>query len=190
MATAELILHPVRLRIIEAFLGDRKLTTSDLRAELSDVPAASLYRHVARLVSGGILTVVSERRVRGAVERTYVLHIPPPITGDELAKWSSEDHRRAFLGYVAALIADFDRYATTGDVDLVRDGVSYRIIAMWLDDEELAEFGREFVAMIQPRLANPPTPGRRRRMLRTILLPGVEQASTDTEQASSAEPSS
>jgi hypothetical protein len=68
--------------------------------------------------------------------------------------------------------------------------VSYRIIAMWLDDEELAEFGREFVAMIQPRLANPPTPGRRRRMLRTILLPGVEQASTDTEQASSAEPSS
>ena len=73
MASADLLLHPVRLRIVQAFLGDRALTTSGLRTELSDVPAASLYRHVARLVAGGVLAVVTERRVRGALERTYVL---------------------------------------------------------------------------------------------------------------------
>ena len=53
MATADLLLHPVRLRIVEAFLGDRALTTSALAAELADVPPASLYRHVARLVDAG-----------------------------------------------------------------------------------------------------------------------------------------
>ncbi len=175
---ANSILHPVRLRIIDAFLGDRKLTTGDLRTELSDVPAASLYRHVALLVSGGVLNVVSERRVRGAVERTYVLHTPPPISGDELAGWSPEDHRRAFLGYVAALTADFDRYLARGEVDLVGDGVSYRIAAMWLDEDELRELAREFAALLMPRLANAPTPGRSRRMLRTILLPGTEPHSS------------
>ena len=72
-SSAELLLHPVRLRIMQAFLGDRALTTSQLSAELSDVPAASLYRHVARLVRANVLQVVAERQVRGAVERTYVL---------------------------------------------------------------------------------------------------------------------
>jgi len=75
VSTADLLLHPVRLRIVQAFLGDRALTTGELRAELPDVPPASLYRHIARLVDAGVLGVVSERRVRGAVERTYILRL-------------------------------------------------------------------------------------------------------------------
>jgi len=70
VASADLLLHPVRLRIVEAFLGDRALTTTQLRAELPDVPPASLYRQVARLVAAGVLGVVAQRRVRGALERT------------------------------------------------------------------------------------------------------------------------
>ena len=76
MATADLLLHPVRLRIVQAFLGDRGAHHHDApAAELPDVPAASLYRHVARLVDAGVLAVVAERRVRGALERTYVLRL-------------------------------------------------------------------------------------------------------------------
>ena len=50
VTSADLLLHPVRLRIVQAFLGDRALTTTSLRDELCDVPPTSLYRHVARLV--------------------------------------------------------------------------------------------------------------------------------------------
>jgi DNA-binding transcriptional ArsR family regulator len=64
VTSADLLLHPVRLRILRAFLGDRALTTTELRTELPDVPPASLYRHVARLADGGVLSVVAERRVR------------------------------------------------------------------------------------------------------------------------------
>src|SRR6266542_2260634 len=53
VTSAELLLHPVRLRIVQTFLGDRALTTSQLRAELPDVPPASVYRHVARRVDRG-----------------------------------------------------------------------------------------------------------------------------------------
>ena len=87
--SADLVLHPVRLRILQAFLGDRALTTGELRDELPDVPAASLYRHVARLVDAGVLSVVAERRVRGAVERTYVLRTSAAsVRMDELADMS------------------------------------------------------------------------------------------------------
>ncbi len=175
MTSADLLLHPVRLRIVEAFLGDRALTTTGLRTELPDVPPASLYRHVARLVDGGVLAVVAERRVRGALERTYVLRTAAAsVSLDEVAKMTPDEHRQAFLAFVAGLIGDFDRYLARGDIDPLRDGVSYRMAGMWLDDVELMELARELVTVVQPRLANAPKPGRRRRIFGTILLPGTE----------------
>jgi Helix-turn-helix domain len=175
VATADLLLHPVRLRIVQAFLGDRALTTSDLRAELADVPPASLYRQVARLVDAGVLMVVAERRVRGAIERTYVLRLVATVIGlDQLAEMTADDHRQAFMAFVAGLLSDYDRYLARGDIDLVRDGVSYRMAAMWLDDEEYAGLLRDITRVLQPRLANQPAPGRKRRILGSVLLPGDE----------------
>ncbi len=178
MTSADLLLHPVRLRIVQAFLGDRALTTSELRTELPDVPPASMYRHVARLVEAGVLSVVSERRVRGGVERTYVLRVAAAsINPDEVASMSREEHRRAFMAFVAGLLGDADRYLEREDFDPVRDGAGYRLAGLWLDDAEFAEFIRELSRVVALRLANPPKPGRRRRILGTVLLPG-EQAPT------------
>jgi hypothetical protein len=175
MTSADLLLHPVRLRIVQTFLGDRALTTSELRSELPDVPPASLYRQVARLVDANVLAVVAERRVRGALERTYVLRASAAtISTDELAKMSAEDHRQAFLAFVATLLGDFDRYAERGQVDLLRDGVSYRLQGFWLTDHELAELSGEMFSVLQPRLANAPKRGRKQRILATVLLPGSD----------------
>ncbi|MFJ9370756.1 helix-turn-helix domain-containing protein [Nocardia sp. NPDC101769] len=184
MESVELLLHPVRLRIMQAFLGDRTLTTSELNAELDDVPPGSLYRHVAKLVTAGVLDVVTERRVRGTVERTYRLRLSAAqITPDQLDTMSPEDHRRALMGFVAGLMADFDRYLDGGDIDYLRDGVGYRMAGLWLDDAEFADFVRDLGRVVAPRLANAPAPGRRRRILRTILIPdsptpGAETASS------------
>lgn len=172
-SSADLLLHPVRLRIVQAFLGERPLTTSELSAELSDVPSASLYRHVARLVDAGVLQVVSERRVRGALERTYMLRLAAASIGpDEIASMSPDEHRQAFMAFVAGLLADVDRYLQREDADPLRDGVGYRLAGMWLDDAEYAELLRDLVRMLQPRLANAPRKGRRRRILATVLLLG------------------
>jgi hypothetical protein len=175
MTSADLLLHPIRLRILQAFLGDRALTTTALRAELPDIPAASLYRHVARLVDGGVLAVVGERRVRGARERTYMLRTGAGSVGlDEVAKMTPDEHRRMFLAFVAGLIGDFDRYLARGDVDLLRDGVGYRMTGIWLDDAELRELARALAIAVQPRLANAPKPGRKRWIFASVVLPGSD----------------
>jgi Helix-turn-helix domain len=175
--SADLLLHPVRLRIVQAFLGDRALTTTQLSAELSDVPAASLYRHVARLVAAGVLQVVAQRRVRGAVERTYVLRLAAARVGlDDVAAMSTDDYRQMFTAYAAGLLADFDRYLERPDVDLLKDGVAFGIEGLWLDDAEFAELMQELYRVLQPRRANAPKPGRRRRLLASVVLPGEEGA--------------
>ena len=180
MASADLLLHPVRLRILQAFLGDRALTTTQLGAELGDVPAGSLYRHVALLTKAGVLQVVSERKVRAVVERTYTLGIfAAQIQPDEVAAMTPEQHFQAFMAYVAGLMANAERYMSTGTPDVVRDGAAYRMAAMWLTDAELAEFMRDFRAAFQSRLANAPGNGRRRRMVYTVLLPAPEDRAAD-----------
>ena len=172
MASADLLLHPVRLRIIKAFLGDRALTTSQLAAELDDVPAGSLYRHVALLTRAGLLHVVAEHRVRGAVERTYALRLAAArLHPGEAAAMTPEEHSRAFIAYVAGLLADFARYLAAGTPDLSRDGAGYTVYGLYLTDAELAGFLRVLAAIVQPLLANAPGKGRRRRMVYSIFLP-------------------
>jgi hypothetical protein len=179
MASADLLLHPVRLRIVKAFLGDRALTTTQLAAELADVPAGSLYRHIALLTTAGVLQVVAERRVRGAVERTYTLRLyAAQILPAEAAAMTTEEHAHAFMAFVAGLLADFDRYLA-GTPDPIRDGADYRVAAMWLTDAEFGEFLRDFRALVQPRLANAPATGRRRRMVYSVLLPAPEPPTGD-----------
>jgi DNA-binding transcriptional ArsR family regulator len=176
MASADLLLHPVRLRIVKAFLGDRALTTTQLAAELDDVPAGSLYRHIAVLTKAGVLQVVAERRVRGAVERTYTLRLyAAQIQTGEVTAMTLDEHAQAFMAYVAGLLADFDRYLAAGVPDPARDGAAYRVAAMWLTEAEFADFVRDLQTLAQPRLANAPGKGRRRRMLYSVLLPGPEQ---------------
>jgi Helix-turn-helix domain len=173
--SAALLLHPVRLRIVQAFLGGRALTTSQLNAELADVPPASLYRHVARLVSAGVLQVVAERRVRGAVERTYVLRLAAARVGvADLEAMDTDDYRQMFIAYTAGLLGDFDRYLQRGDVDLPRDGVAFGIEGLWLDDAEFAAMMRDLYRVLQPLRANAPGAGRRRRLLASVLLPADE----------------
>jgi hypothetical protein len=174
VARADLLLHPVRLRIVQAFLGDRTLTTADLREELSDVPVASLYRHVGRLADAGVLTVVGERKIRGTAERSYRLDAGAATVGAaDAAGMTAEDHRRAFRTFAAGLMADFDRYlGRAGDrPDLGRDRVGYRHVAVWVTDEEFDALAADLAAVLRPRTEHRPEGGRRRRVISLVNLP-------------------
>lgn len=172
MTSADLLLHPVRLRIVKAFLDGRELTTTQVAAEIDDVPVASIYRHVGLLVSGGVLAVVSERRVRGAVERTYALRWEGArIDPDEVARMTPAEHGQAFMAYVAGMLADADRYLAGGQVDPQRDGADYRAGALWLTDEEYVAFLEDLASVVQPRLRQGPGAGRKRRLLYGVVLP-------------------
>lgn len=174
MAGADLLLHPVRLRIVQAFLPDRVLTTAQLREELSDVPVASLYRHVGLLAGGAVLRVVGERKVRGTTERSYRLDLAAAsISAVDAASMTVEDHQRAFGTFVAALLADFDRYLarTEGAPDLARDRIGYRQAAVWLTDEEFDALAADLATVLRDRLGNPPDGARRRRVISIVTLP-------------------
>jgi hypothetical protein len=171
MPTVDVLLHPVRIRIVQALLDGRALTSARLRDELTDVPTASLYRHIAILHDAGVVEVVAERQIRGAIERSYRLNMDHVAVGiDEARAMSPESHRRAFTMFVTMLLADFDRYLAHPNA-VAGDDVTYRQAALWLTDDEIDALRTELAAAITSRMANEPTPGRTKRLITTVVMP-------------------
>ena len=133
----------------------------------------------AILVEAGLLSVVSERRVRGAVERTLALSESPTIVeADDLAAMTPEDHKRGFAAFVAGMLATFDRYVDRGDIDLVRDQVAYRQYALWMTDDEFTGFLEGIGEVYRRSAEQGPAPGRTRRVLSLVSLPARSRRSS------------
>lgn len=166
-----LLLHPVRLRVLQATLG-REVTTAQLSTWLPDVPTATLYRHVAALIEGGVLEVVGERMVRGAAERTLRVTLPAASLGpDDIAELSPQDHLDAMTAFLAGVLQAATDYLTGPGARPATDGYGYRQVAVWADDEEIVEVAARLRTLLQDAQERGPAPGRRRRVLTTVLLP-------------------
>ncbi len=173
-ALTSVILHPVRLRILAA-LYRRQLTTTQIAAGLPDVPQATLYRHINKLAAGGVLTVVDQRPVRGTLEKTYALTADGfTLSPGQAGAMGPDDWERAFGAFTASLLGQFGAYLGRPDADPVADGVSFLTAPLWLSDTELTRLAADLRAVLLPVLDFGPAPGRRRRLLSTVLVPDIE----------------
>lgn len=170
-AAGELLMHPVRMRIVRALLGGRERTTSQLRDELPDVPVATLYRQIARLVQGGALEVVRQERVRGAVERTYALRDGAMSLDRDAAALDAAGLDTAFAAFIAAIGDGFGRFTQGYGEAATEQPFGFRTAAFWLSDEELGELTRDLRAALEPYRQRAAAPGRRRHHLSTVLYP-------------------
>lgn len=160
----DLLGNPVRMRIVHALYDGREVTTAQLCARLADVSQATLYRHVAAMEKAGLLEVVAEQRVRGAVERTYRLRRSATrLTDVELGNLSAEDYRRAMHTVASVMVAEFERTLEASGAP-AGARTSLRQLAIWLTNSELAELRKAVVEFISRNRDNSEE-GRRRFLL-------------------------
>ncbi|HEY9857565.1 MAG TPA: helix-turn-helix domain-containing protein [Stenomitos sp.] len=171
-STADLILHPVRMRVLQLLGTGRHYTAQQLAEALPDVPSATLYRHLNKLLSGNLLEVVSQRQVRGAQEKTYALRGgSASVDPQELASASREDHMRYFTTFLASLMADFERYLQGESFDLVQDQVGYRTLPLNLSKAEFLQFAQALQEAVRPFIGLPDSPERTIRHFSTVVIP-------------------
>ncbi|WP_328615471.1 helix-turn-helix domain-containing protein [Amycolatopsis sp. NBC_00355] len=176
MATADLLLHPVRMRILQALFDADPLTTAQLRERISDVAPATMYRQIAVLAEAGVLEVAQERRVRGTIERSYRVRKEEAVVDPAArAAMSKEDHLRSYTTFAASLLGDFDRYLAHENADPHADGVVYRQAAVWLTEEEFEVMVEEIEKAVVSRFENP-REGRVRRVVSLVVVPDEPKA--------------
>lgn len=170
----DLIVHPIRLRLIQAFNPRERLTAHQLASRLPDIPPATLYRHLGALVRGGVLAVVQVRPVRAAHEKVYALLEGAANVGpDESRGTAPADHLRHFTVFLGLLRGDFERYlARHPRPDLAKNGVAYYQIPVYATDAEHRRFVKELKALLGRLRQNEPNGSRTRRLVGIVTLPG------------------
>lgn len=166
----EVLLHPVRMKIVQTLVNGRKLTVQQMSEKLPDIPQASLYRHLKKLVEADLIVIAEENQVRGTIEKVYAL----PDTSEEMAaeeflSLSKEEHLSYFIKFIATVLADFESYVSQDSFDFVKDGAGYRQAMFYASDEEFQSFLMTMTQEMMKLIQNEPAPGRRKRTMSTIV---------------------
>ncbi|GHI01513.1 helix-turn-helix domain-containing protein [Neobacillus kokaensis] len=168
----DVILHPVRMRIIQNLIN-QQLTPQQLKEILPDIPQASLYRNIKKLVESEVIYIVDEIPNRGTVEKVYSIQDPNKslIGSEELKQMSKDEHLSLFMKYMANLMGEYERYLNQDNFDLAADGVTFRQTSLFLSEEELTDFIKELREVYAKYTQYKPENGRRRRTVGTIMIP-------------------
>jgi DNA-binding transcriptional ArsR family regulator len=131
----EVMLNPVRMRIIQELAAQPQMTTADLSEKINDVPRTTLYRHINVLLKHEILTVVSEKRIRGSVERTLALNV------EEIKKHNRlENASQNAFAFLMNRYARFHNYFSDENAEPGKDRVFLNNTILMLDDNEFDQF--------------------------------------------------
>lgn len=165
----EIMLHPVRMRIIQDLAVREAATVTELCARISDVPRTTIYRHIRLLIEHQIIQVLSEKKIRGSLERTLALNVPALTSRNTAA----EGAKNAF-GFLMTLYGRFHRYYLEPGADPGQDRIFMVNRVLMMDDPEFEAFMREFGDLLA-RYDNAPQAGRRMRDLSIVSAPVKEQ---------------
>ena len=160
----ELVLHPVRLRVLQHLRATGKATAKEIAAAMDDVPRATAYRHVKTLEEGGAIEVAQTRRVRGATEKTYV---PSP----RVMHPSPQDARALSAALHLESMGAMDAYLADEGADLAADRVFFQPARFWATDEEYDALLSRIKEAIGEVLENAAGEDRRLRTLAIVSAP-------------------
>ena len=113
MNLIKVLSNPVKMQIVQYLAVHGASTTKQISDELSDIPAATLYRHINALIELGLIAVKEERKVRGSVERLLDID-------QERINTSGSVSDQAYQ-FLMALYNKFYIYDQKPDKDPVRD---------------------------------------------------------------------
>jgi DNA-binding transcriptional ArsR family regulator len=175
-----LLLHPVRLRVVQLLAGDRRLTARQIARAEPGIPHATLYRHLQQLVAGGLLTVADERPVRNMTEKVYALAAPVRLDPADTVRMVPADLLRLFTAFVGHFVGDFRRYLRRqggAPADFRRDGVTFWQQAVSLSVEEAWGVDLALKAALRPFLSRPSEAAGGRHLVTFAMMPAVEPPS-------------
>ena len=162
----DVIMNPVRQRILQYLAVHKTGTPGELKASLTDVPQASLYRHLRCLADAGMVSVISKKSVRGALEKTYAISEKPPEVPTE-----NTDIGNVINLALVGLQASFAGYFADEKSDPMRDMLTLCTSTLMLSDSEFEKLLRSIGELVNGCLDSEPDDKRKPRHLTIISSP-------------------
>jgi DNA-binding transcriptional ArsR family regulator len=168
---ADLILHPVRFRIMQVLI-DAEMTTHEISESLPSVPTSSIYRHLRMLLDAGLVEVAESHLVKGIEEKVYRLAESPRVSGQDMAGYSKEEHKRLFGAYISAILGGFSDYIDSSqNLDLEADHAGYTDMTIYATMEEFDMLAVSLNEILEPLRKNKPGVDKQCQLFSIITFP-------------------
>jgi DNA-binding transcriptional ArsR family regulator len=160
--TIQGLLNPVRMQIIVQFLRRKRMTTRELAGFMPDIPQASLYRHMKRLLEDGVLEVAETLQIRGTVEKIFELVVNPyDILEKEVDMGNPDDLISLFYQFIMIRMVDFSRYISAEKADMPADLAGFRSMPLHLSEGDTRAFIADFSALLSRYMELSNLPGKK-----------------------------
>lgn len=165
-----------RLALLFQVLDEGQTTAKMLAAKNKNIPQATLYRHLKKMVADGILHVVEERQVRNVTEKVYAAALDFRA---ETQKLLEENDGAAYFAlfqhFTIGLLKKFSAYGDREDIDIINDGSGFRVATFDATLEELGALSAGIWKLVEPYTNREATPERRTRSISVIFTPPEEK---------------
>lgn len=126
------VAHPLRSECL-SFLAERTASPAEIAAELGENLGNVSY-HIRKLWKAGVVEIVEEKPVRGAMEHFYRALKRPMFSDDDIAE-SSIDERRAFSQHIFSLVTADATRALEANTFVERDDYHISRVPLRVDEE-------------------------------------------------------
>ncbi|MDD3334250.1 MAG: helix-turn-helix domain-containing protein [Eubacteriales bacterium] len=169
MDLTEVVMNSARQRILQFLLAQGDATPGQMAEKMKDIPRPSLYRHLRILLDANVIEVSQEKRIRGAVEKTY--RVKKNLTGNGK---ESEDTPKLINSALLSLTASFTHYFADPQADPVKDLLSVSFSTLMLSDEEMIGLLKQVGELLNAHMTNEPLENRKTRRLAFISYPDTK----------------
>lgn len=172
----EVMTNPIKCKLLFEINSCEQTTAKHLSERFSDIPQATLYRYLKKMTTDGILKIVEETQIRGAVERTYSVAIDLLEEGRKIiGNNSGETYMQAFTQYVLGFMKLFQEYCNGDNIDIQKDKSGFSLAPIYLTDEELEDLVTGVHEAIKPYRNNEPAKNRKLRSIGIIVSPSTKK---------------
>jgi DNA-binding transcriptional ArsR family regulator len=136
---AAIVAHPTRVKCL-SILAERRASPNEVAIELNEDVGHVSY-HIKKLLSLGVVELVDEQKVRGAVEHFYRAVTLAYVNDEEWAKLSMEERRPYSLYTLQLVMADAAQAMEAGTFDARSNRYLTRTPAV-VDEQGWSEFNQ------------------------------------------------
>lgn len=148
---ADILLHPVRMKIIRTLLAHNEegFSPLEMTQKIQDVSQATLYRHIQKLADAEIIRIVKSEKKRAVTENYYTVNMQEvQLDPKEWNTYSIEEKLNYYSYYQFSLLNQYQTYLNKIESENMIDLSTLSMIDLNLDNHTLKNFQDDLQALM------------------------------------------
>ena len=165
----KVLTDPVSNKILQMIRVKGKMTVAEISVACNDIPRATIYRRIDKMLEVGAISVVATNKVRGQIEKVY--SIKEMFLGE---RPTNDENLSMVTLSIMNILGQYEKYFRGENVDVSRDKLFLSNYCISLNDEDFSNMLREMSKLIDKYQSKQENEGVKLRSLYLLSAPGGE----------------